>query len=262
MVGAVSYALMNLVMTSSPLAVVGCGYQTSDAANIVGAHVLAMFVPSLFTGHLIARFGVEKIMGTGLVILACAGAVAIAGVELENFYAALILLGLGWNFGFIGATTLLDLGPWPRRARTDAGAERHAGLRRRDGGLDVLGRADELFGRLGHRRLAGGQPRHGPLPHPRRRIADLAGPAETRRMKLDIFSDPVCPWCYLGKANLDRALEVDADHPFEVEWHPFQLNPEMPAGGVDKREYLSARFGAGQLDAIHQRFRDIAAKAG
>ena len=81
-------------------------------------------------------------------------------------------------------------------------------------------------------------------------------------MKLDIFSDPVCPWCYLGKANLDRALEAHADHPFEVEWHPFQLNPEMPAGGVDKREYLSARFGAGQLDAIHQRFRDIAAKAG
>jgi MFS family permease len=106
-VATVSYALMNLVMTSSPLAVVGCGYHTADAANIVTAHVLAMYVPSFFTGHLIARFGVERVMGTGLVILAGAGAVAMAGVELSNFFAALILLGLGWNFGFIGATTML-----------------------------------------------------------------------------------------------------------------------------------------------------------
>lgn len=81
-------------------------------------------------------------------------------------------------------------------------------------------------------------------------------------MKLDIFSDPVCPWCFLGKANLDRALADHPGHPFQIEWHPFQLNPEMPEGGVDKREYLSRRFGAGQLDAIHQRFRDIAAQAG
>jgi MFS family permease len=106
-VATVSYALMNLVMTSSPLAVVGCGYQTSDAADVVTAHVLAMYVPSFFTGHLIARFGVEKVMATGLVILAGAGAVAMAGVELSNFFVALVLLGLGWNFGFIGATTML-----------------------------------------------------------------------------------------------------------------------------------------------------------
>jgi MFS family permease len=106
-VATVSYALMNLVMTSSPLAVVGCGYHTNDAANVVTAHVLAMFVPSFFTGHLIARFGVEKVMATGLVILAGAGAVAIAGVQLENFFIALVLLGLGWNFGFIGATAML-----------------------------------------------------------------------------------------------------------------------------------------------------------
>ena len=106
-VATVSYALMNLVMTSSPLAVVGCGYQTADAANVVTAHVLAMFVPSFFTGSLIVRFGVERIMTLGLFILACAGAVAMAGIELENFFGALILLGLGWNFGFIGATTML-----------------------------------------------------------------------------------------------------------------------------------------------------------
>lgn len=103
----VSYALMNLVMTSSPLAVVGCGFETNDAANVVSAHVLAMYAPSFVTGHLINRFGVEKIVGTGLVILAGAGAVALTGVELEHFYVALILLGIGWNFGFVGATTML-----------------------------------------------------------------------------------------------------------------------------------------------------------
>ena len=103
----VSYALMNLVMTSTPLAVVGCGFGVSDASNVVTGHVLAMFAPSFFTGHLIARFGVERIIGAGLAILALAGVVALAGVALPNFYIALILLGLGWNFGFIGATTML-----------------------------------------------------------------------------------------------------------------------------------------------------------
>ena len=105
--GTVAYALMNLVMTSTPLAVVGCGFATSDAANIVSAHVLAMYAPSFFTGHLIARFGARVIVGVGLVILAGAGAVAISGVELLQFYLALILLGIGWNFGFIGATSML-----------------------------------------------------------------------------------------------------------------------------------------------------------
>ena len=104
---AVSYALMNLVMTSTPLAVVGCGFGEPDAANVVTIHVLAMFTPSFFTGHLIARFGVEKIMGLGLAILGIAGIVALQGVDLMNFYAALFLLGVGWNFGFIGATTML-----------------------------------------------------------------------------------------------------------------------------------------------------------
>ena len=112
--GMVSYALMNLVMTSTPLAVVGCGFTASNANDIVSAHVLAMFAPSFFTGHLIAKFGVEKIIGTGLVILAGAGVASLTGIELGggdpalwSFYAGLILLGLGWNFGFIGATTML-----------------------------------------------------------------------------------------------------------------------------------------------------------
>jgi MFS family permease len=98
---------MNLVMTSTPLAVVGCGFSEPDAANVVTVHVLAMFAPSFFTGHLIARFGTEKIMGLGIAILAAAGVVALQGIDLMNFYGALFLLGVGWNFGFIGATTLL-----------------------------------------------------------------------------------------------------------------------------------------------------------
>ena len=103
----VAYSLMNLVMTSTPLAVVGCGFETGNAADIVSMHVLAMYIPSFFTGHLINRFGVERIIALGLVILASAGAVALAGVELGNFYIALVLLGIGWNFGFIGGTTML-----------------------------------------------------------------------------------------------------------------------------------------------------------
>ncbi|MBA4489985.1 MFS transporter [Paracoccus sp. S1E-3] len=105
--GMVSYALMNLVMTSTPLAMVGCGMSSNDAANVVSAHVLAMFIPSFFTGHLIARFGAPMIVGLGLTILAASGAVALSGVALGQFFAALILLGIGWNFGFIGATAML-----------------------------------------------------------------------------------------------------------------------------------------------------------
>ncbi len=103
----VCYALMNLVMTSTPLAIVGCGFQTGDAANVVSGHVLAMYGPSFFTGALIARFGVERVIATGLVLLAAAGSVALSGVTLTHFTVTLILLGLGWNFGFIGATAML-----------------------------------------------------------------------------------------------------------------------------------------------------------
>ncbi len=82
-------------------------------------------------------------------------------------------------------------------------------------------------------------------------------------IRLDIFSDPVCPWCLIGKANLDRALEAHPDHPFAIEWHPFQLNPDMAAEGVDKRSYLAARFGGvDKLDQIHARLRDTAKSAG
>ena len=105
--GMVSYSLMNLVMTSTPLAVVGCGFATAQAADVVSAHVLAMFVPSFFTGHLIARYGERTIIAIGLAILGAAGVAGLSGVELGNFFATLVLLGIGWNFGYIGATSLL-----------------------------------------------------------------------------------------------------------------------------------------------------------
>lgn len=104
----VSYALMNLVMTSTPLAVVGCGFSQNNAADVVMGHVLGMYIPSFFTGHLIVRFGAKKIVALGLIILASAGMVNLSGITLPNFYIGLILLEIGWNFGFIGATTMLS----------------------------------------------------------------------------------------------------------------------------------------------------------
>ena len=68
-------------------------------------------------------------------------------------------------------------------------------------------------------------------------------------VKLDILSDPICPWCYIGKANLDRALAEVPDHPFVIEFHPFQLNPDMPAGGMDRRAYLEGKFGGKEAAA-------------
>ncbi|WP_121630061.1 DsbA family oxidoreductase [Tropicibacter alexandrii] len=62
-------------------------------------------------------------------------------------------------------------------------------------------------------------------------------------IQLDIFSDPICPWCYIGKAYLDRALEATPDHPFAIRWLPFMLNPTMPAGGMNRRTYLEDKFG-------------------
>lgn len=118
----VSYALMSLVMTSTPLAMVHHGYTTDHAADVVRFHVLAMFAPSFFTGSLIVRYGHGKVIATGLALLAVCGVIALAGVELMHFYWALIALGIGWNFGFIGATSLLAT------AHTDAERARVQGL--------------------------------------------------------------------------------------------------------------------------------------
>lgn len=64
-----------------------------------------------------------------------------------------------------------------------------------------------------------------------------------KTVKLDIMSDPICPWCYIGKTHLDKALAAIPDHPFVIEWHPFQLNPDMPAEGMGRRDYLETKFG-------------------
>jgi MFS family permease len=102
-----SYALMSLVMTAAPLAMIFCGFSVDEATLGIQWHVLAMFAPSFITGNLIVRYGKETIIAAGMLILvACAG-VALAGIDLANFWLALILLGLGWNFGFIGATAML-----------------------------------------------------------------------------------------------------------------------------------------------------------
>ncbi|MEE8249816.1 MAG: MFS transporter [Gammaproteobacteria bacterium] len=103
----VSYALMVLVMTATSLAMDGHGFSTGHAADVVRWHLVAMFGPSFFTGSVISRFGHLRVITLGLVLLGVAGAIAVGGVGLENFYLALIALGLGWNFGFIGATSLL-----------------------------------------------------------------------------------------------------------------------------------------------------------
>ncbi|MTI46190.1 putative MFS family arabinose efflux permease [Roseibium hamelinense] len=105
--GICSYALMSLVMTATPLAMIGCGLSETDAALGIQWHVLAMFGPSFFTGNLIARYGKERIVAIGLALLAGCSIVALMGIELAHFWVALILLGLGWNFGFIGATAML-----------------------------------------------------------------------------------------------------------------------------------------------------------
>jgi len=105
--GVVSYGLMSFLMTAAPMAMVGCGHSVGKAALGIQWHVLAMFAPSFFTGALIARFGKRTITGLGLVLIACSGLLALAGLDLGHFWGALVLLGLGWNFGFIGATSML-----------------------------------------------------------------------------------------------------------------------------------------------------------
>jgi MFS family permease len=105
--GIASYAMMNMLMTSAPLAMVGCGHSVTDAALGIQWHVLAMYAPSFVTGSLIARFGVERITGIGLLLIAATAVVGISGLSVAHFWTALVLLGFGWNLSFIGATTMV-----------------------------------------------------------------------------------------------------------------------------------------------------------
>ena len=120
--GALAYGVMNLLMAATPLAMQRCGLPFSDTALVIQWHVLGMFVPAFFTGHLIQRVGILPVMAVGAVLnLACI-AIALTGLEFERFLAALLLLGVGWNFLFTGATTLLTTTYRPQERMRAQGA--------------------------------------------------------------------------------------------------------------------------------------------
>jgi hypothetical protein len=105
--GALSFGVMNLVMTATPLAMKFCGFATSDSGTVIQWHALGMFAPSFFTGHLMQRFGTLNVMAVGgAMLFGCAG-FTLAGIDLMHFLVGNLLLGVGWNFLFIGATTLV-----------------------------------------------------------------------------------------------------------------------------------------------------------
>jgi MFS family permease len=107
LVAALSYGVMNLVMVSTPLAMEVCGYPFAMAALVLELHVIGMFAPGLFTGSLIARFGIVPVIVAGCLLMAACTLIALSGVDLMQFLVALFLLGVGWNFMYTGATTLL-----------------------------------------------------------------------------------------------------------------------------------------------------------
>jgi MFS family permease len=98
---------MNLMMTSAPLAMVDCGLSVSDATLGIQWHVFSMYAPSFFTGSLILRFGVVRIVGLGLALLFLSAVVGFSGMTVAHFWTALVLLGIGWNFTLVGATTMV-----------------------------------------------------------------------------------------------------------------------------------------------------------
>jgi MFS family permease len=105
--GVAAYSMMNMVMTSAPLAMVMCNHSVTEATLGLQWHVLGMYAPSFITGSLISRFGIERIAALGLAIILVAAAIGIAGISLWHFWIGLTLLGVGWNFAFIGATTMV-----------------------------------------------------------------------------------------------------------------------------------------------------------
>ncbi|WP_204508340.1 MFS transporter [Aestuariivirga litoralis] len=107
MTAMLAFGIMVLVMTATPVAMLGCGFSVKDSSWVIQWHALAMFVPSFFTGSLIQRFGAEKISAIGMLLLVGAAVSGLLGIHFENFAIGLILLGLGWNFGYIGGTTML-----------------------------------------------------------------------------------------------------------------------------------------------------------
>lgn len=122
--GILGYATMVFVMSATPLAAVGCGLTSDDAIGIIRMHLIGMFAPSFFTGSLIVRFGVTRILLTGAGMLLACIAVGLSGVTIYHFWAALALLGVGWNFLYVGGTSLLTAAYRPEeRAKTQAANE-------------------------------------------------------------------------------------------------------------------------------------------
>ena len=109
----IAYGVMNLVTTSSPLAIVGCRFGANQAASVVSAHALAMFAPSFITRKLIEKYGEKSIISIGMTLFLLAVIIAYQGINIWNFYVSLIFIGIGWNFGFIGSTTLLTKSHYP-----------------------------------------------------------------------------------------------------------------------------------------------------
>lgn len=107
LVGMVAYSVMILLMTATPLAMIGHGFHIDDASFVIQWHMVAMFAPAFFTGSIIQRFGVDRVMVAGTVLLGFAIFAALSGNQIYHFWTALFALGLGWNFAFIGASTLL-----------------------------------------------------------------------------------------------------------------------------------------------------------
>ena len=105
--GVVSYTLMNLVMTSAPLAMRMCGLPLVASNSAIQWHIVAMYGPSFFTGTLIARFGAPRVVAAGLALTAAAALVGLQGITTAHFVVVLVLLGLGWNFGFVGASAMV-----------------------------------------------------------------------------------------------------------------------------------------------------------
>jgi MFS family permease len=105
--GIIGYAIMSFIMTATPIAAVGCGLSENDAFGIIRFHLIGMFVPAFFTGHLIVRYGTATIALVGTALLLLCGVVALSGVSVVHFWVALALLGFGWNFMFVAGTTLL-----------------------------------------------------------------------------------------------------------------------------------------------------------
>ncbi len=149
--GIIAYPMMNLVMTSAPLAMKMCGLTVSNSNFGIQWHIVAMYGPSFFTGSLIARFGAQRIVAAGLLLEAAAAIVGLSGITAMHFWATLVILGIGWNFGFVGASALGAGDASAAGAQQGSGLQRFPGVRY-DGGRIVLVRPA-----AGELRLVGGQ---------------------------------------------------------------------------------------------------------